>query len=87
MATLLHVLDLVILVLLIVHLIRVVNAFGSMLLSICVALAGTVLGIISLGVYVGLVGESSMLAQVIFLVILLVMAWVILSSWKSKPAT
>ena len=87
MATLLHILDLVVLVLLIVHLIRVVSAFGSVLLSICVGLAGIVLAIISLGVYVGLVGESSTLAQVISLLILLAMAWVILSSWKSNPAT
>ena len=82
MVTLLSILDLLVLLLLIVHVVRVVGNFGSAVLSFFVGLAVAILATISLGVYVGLVREFSAAIQAIFLVVLLVMAYAILSSWK-----
>jgi hypothetical protein len=39
-----------------------------------------------LGAYAGLVGESSTFTKLIFLLVLLIMAALIGSSWSSKPA-
>ena len=87
MVTLLSILDLAVLLVLIVHVVRVVGNYGSAVLSVFVGLAVAILAIISSGVYVGLVREFSGATQAIFLVVLLVMAYLILSSWKSaaKP--
>jgi hypothetical protein len=59
---------------------------ASLFLSIFVGLAVLVFAIVSLGAYVGLVGEASAFTQVIFLLVLLFMAALIGSSWSSKPA-
>lgn len=89
MATILSLLDVLVLLLLIVYLVRMVHqessGSGSPLLALFAALFVTLLAVISLGAYIGLVTESSMLMQVIFLVILVAMAAVILSTWKAKP--
>lgn len=82
MATLLTILDVVVLVLLIALLLRVVGGFGSGALSLFVGLFVILLALISLGAYTGLVGASSGSTQAIFLVILLAMASAIASSWK-----
>jgi hypothetical protein len=87
MTTLLNILDLAVLLLLIVHLTRTVGVSGSVLLTILVGLVVTVFAIVSLGAYVGLVSESSLLTRLIFLLVLVAMVSVIRSSWKSKPAT
>lgn len=84
MATLLSILDIAVLVLLIALLLRVVGGAGSGILSGFVGLFVILFAVVSLGAYTGLVGESSGLTQAIFLVILLAMASVIGSSWKSN---
>ena len=90
MATLLSILDLIVLLLLIVHVTRTVSmkdpGVGSLILSIFVALAVIVFATVSLGAYAGLAGESSTFTQVIFLLILLVMAALIGLSWSSASA-
>lgn len=90
MATILSVLDVLVLLLLVVSLVRTVHqegvGSGSPLLSLFAALFVILLAVISLGAYIGLVSESSILTQAIFLVILVAMAAVILSTWKSTPA-
>jgi len=90
MRTLLDILDFVVLLLLVIHAARRVRGEqpqdrGSLVLSIFVALALIVFAYVSLTAYVGLVGDSSLPTQVIFLVILLLMAAVIRSSWANRP--
>lgn len=87
MSTLLSILDVVVLLLLIVHVVRVVGNFSSPVLSVFVGLAVAILAIISSGVYIGLVREFSGATQAVFLVVLLLMAYILLSSWNSaeKP--
>lgn len=90
MATILSFLDVLVLLLLVLYLVRMVHqgpsGSGSSLLSLFAALFVILLAVISLGAYIGLVSESSMPTQVIFLVIQLAMAAIILSTWKSKSA-
>jgi hypothetical protein len=87
MVTLLSILDVIVLLLLIVHLIRRVRekgpGFGSLLLTIFVALAVIVFAVVSLGAYLGLAAESSTFTQAIFLLILLAMSALVGFSWSS----
>ena len=82
MSTLLTVLDVVVLVLLIVLLLRVMGSFGSGLLSAFVGAFVIFFAVISVGAYAGMLGGTSMITQVIFLLILIAMAGVIASSWS-----
>ncbi len=84
MTTLLTVLDVVVLLLLIALLLRVVGGFGSAVLSAFVGAFVILFSVISLGAYSGMLGGTSGALQVIFLLILIAMAAVIASSWKSQ---
>jgi hypothetical protein len=89
MGTLLGIVDFVVLLLLVVLILRTVwkeqpQGSGSLLLSICVALALIVFATVSFAAYLGLVEVSSSLTRGIFLVILLVMAGLLRLPW-SKP--
>lgn len=91
MDTLLDIVDFVVLLLLIVHITRTVwkeqlQGNGSLLLTICIALASAIFAIVSYTSYMGLVAVSSSLTRVIFLVFLLAMVVVVRLSWTSKPA-
>jgi len=86
MRALLDILDVAVLLLLFVHAVGWVRGeqrqgSGSLVLSIFVALALIVFAYVSLAAYVGLVSVSSLPTQIILLVILLVMAALMRSSW------
>ncbi|HVB59308.1 MAG TPA: hypothetical protein VNE63_23120 [Candidatus Acidoferrales bacterium] len=88
MGTLVNVVDAIVLLLFIIQIPRVIwkeapRGVGSILLSICVALAVITLAWVSFTTYVGFF--TSAIAQVIWLVILLVMANLLRASWASKP--
>jgi hypothetical protein len=90
MSTLLAIVDVIVLVLLVVHVLGRVKkespqGSGSMLLTICVAVVAIVFAIISFAAYLGLVAASSTMTQVIFLIVLLAMAGILLTSFSSKP--
>jgi len=92
MGTILSILDVIILLLLALAVLRRIwkeqeHGSGSFLLTICVAAALIVLVLVSLAAFQGLLGVSSSLMQGIFLLILLVMAALIRSSWTGKPAS
>lgn len=87
MNSLLEVLDILVLLLLVVHVIRTVQnerlqGPGSPLLTIFVVLLVLIFATVSLSAYIGLVAASSSLARVIFLIVLLGMGALILSSTK-----
>ena len=91
MGTLLNILDFLVLCLLVLSVLRIVwkelqPGSGSLILSICVALALAILALVSLTAYMGLVDVSSTFTQVIFLIVLLVMATLLRSAWSGKPA-
>lgn len=92
MGTILSILDFIVILLLALAVLRRIwneqqQGSGSLVLTICVAAALIVLVLVSLAAYQGLVGVSSSLMQGIFLLILLVMAVLIRSSWTGKPAS
>jgi hypothetical protein len=89
MTTLLDILDFVVLLLLVVIALRAVwnglsRGSGSLILSICTLFFSILFAIVSFTVYMGLVRVSSSLTQGIFLVILLIMAALLRSSWAAK---
>jgi hypothetical protein len=77
-------LDLVVLALLVVHLLRVVGSFGSPALSVAVGLFVILLAIVSVGAFGGLISGTPIAIQAVYFVILLVLAFVILSSWSQQ---
>ncbi len=88
MGTLVSIVDVVVLLLFIIHIPRMVwreepRGIGSLLLSICVALAVITLACVSFVTYAGFF--TSVTAQAIWLVILLVMANFFRISWTNKP--
>ena len=90
MGILLNILDFLVLCLLVLSVLRMVwkelqPGSGSLVLSICVALALAIVAIVSLTAYMGLVEVSSTFTQVIFLLVLLAMAALLRSAWSSKP--
>ncbi len=92
MGTLLGIVDFIVLLLLVVQVPRTVwkeqpHGFGSLLLSIFIALALIVFATVSFAAFLGLVEASSSLMRGIFLVVLLGMAAVLRLSWVGKPAT
>jgi hypothetical protein len=92
MGTILSILDFIVLLLLALAVLRRIwkelqQGPGSLLLTICVALALAVLAFVSLASYQGLVGVVSSLTQGIFLLILLVMAVLLRFTWAGKPAS
>ena len=91
MGTLLSILDFLVLCLLVLSVLRIVwkelqPGSGSLILSLCVALALAILAIVSLTTYMGLVDVSSTFTQVIFLIVLLVMSALLRLAWSGKPA-
>jgi hypothetical protein len=84
MSTLLSVLDVAILLLLIASMLRIVGGFGSAVLTVLIGIVAIVFATVSLGAFTGLAGESSVLTQVILLAVLLGMASLMLSFWKTK---
>jgi hypothetical protein len=92
MGTLLGIVDVLVLLLLVVQVPRTVlkeqpQGFGSLLLSIFIALALIVFATVSFAAFLGLVEGSSSLMRGIYLVVLLGMAAVLWLSWVGKPAT
>jgi cytochrome c biogenesis factor len=92
MGTLLGIVDFIVLLLLVVHVPRTVwkeqpQGFGSLLLSIFIALALVVFAIVSFAAFLGLVQASSSLMRGIYLVVLLGMAAVLRLSWMGKSTT
>jgi hypothetical protein len=86
MGTLVNIVDLIVLLLLVVHVPRTVwKGSGSLLLTICVALAVIVFAPVSLAALSGLVGSESSLTQVILLAALLAMAALVGISLASNP--
>lgn len=91
MGTLLAIVDFIVLLLLFVVTLRTawkeqIQGSGSLVLSICLALAFAVFAIVSFSAYLGLVEASSSVMQGIFLLVLLVMAALLRLSWFQKPA-
>jgi len=92
MGTLLGIVDFIVLLLLVVQVPRTVwkeqpHDFGSLLLSIFIALALIVFAIVSFAAFLGLVQASSSLMRGIYLLVLLGMAAVLRLSWVGKPVT
>jgi hypothetical protein len=84
--------DFIVLLLLVVQLPRTVwkeqpRVFGSLLLSLFIALALIVFATVSFAAFLGLVDGSSSLTRGIFLVVLLGMAALLRLSWVGKPVT
>ena len=92
MGTLLGILDFIVLLLLVVQVPRTVwkeqpYSFGSLLLSIFIALALIVFAMVSSAAFLGLVETSSSLTRGILLVVLLGIAALLRFSWAGKPVT
>lgn len=92
MGTLLAVLDILVLLLLIIHTTRTVwkehpQGTASLLLAIFVALALIIFASVSLSAFVGLSRASSVPMQVLFLMVLVVIAALLRYSCMRKPAT
>ena len=92
MGTLLGIVDFIVLLLLVVQVPRTVwkeqpHDFGSLLLSIFIALALIVFAIVSFAAFLGLVQASSSLMRGIYLLVLLGMAAVLRLSCVGKPVT
>jgi hypothetical protein len=92
MGTLLGIVDFIVLVVLVVQVPRAVSkeqphGFGSLLLSIFIALALIVFATVSFAAFLGLVEASSSLTRGIFFVVLLGMAALLRLSWAGKPVT
>lgn len=91
MNTLLSILDFVVLLLLVALVPRTVwkehpQGTGSLVLSIFIALAVIVFGIVSFSAYLGLIDVSSSLTHGIFVLVLLGMAGLLHLSWRAKPS-
>lgn len=90
MGTILNILDFLVLCLLVLSVLRIVwkelrPGSGSLVLSICLAVALAIVAIVSLTAYMGLVEVSSTFTQAIFLLILLAMAALLRFAWPGKP--
>ena len=89
MGTIVHIVDAAVLLLLIVLVPRNVSRGlsrgpGSLLLSICVGVFVIIFAVVSLTVAVGFL--DSTLAQLLWLLVLLAMAYVVRISWANKAA-
>jgi hypothetical protein len=86
MATLVSIVDLVVLLLFVVYIPRLVRRdSGSLLLSILIALAVVIFAIVSFTATAGLIAATSSLTRIIVLVVLLGMAALVRLSETSKP--
>jgi hypothetical protein len=89
MGTIVNIADAAVLLLVIVLVPRTVSrglsrGFGSLLLSICVAVFTIIFAVVSFTASVGFL--DNVLAQIVWLLVLLAMAYVVRISWANGPA-
>jgi hypothetical protein len=90
MTTLIAIVDLIVLLLYVVSIPRFVSkrqsqGTGSLVLSIFIAVAIAIFGVVSFIANAGLVGATSSFTQAVILLFLVVMAALARASWADKP--
>jgi hypothetical protein len=91
MTTLIAIVDLVVLLMYLVHIPRFVSnsqarGTGQLVLSVCIAVAIAIFGVVSVVANAGLVAATSSATQAVILLALVVMAALVRVSWSDKSA-
>ena len=91
MATLVNIVDFIVLLMFVVHIPRVVRkalsqGSGQMLLTLCIAVAVIIFALVSFIAEAGLIASVSSLTQGILLLFLVVMAVLVRASWADNSA-